>query len=79
MAYDLNDPVGRLRAAEALGPDGYNKAMEDHFRKSSFMTVAGHNLRRVSSRFGTLIAVGNTGRAFSTIPEATAYAEANPA
>jgi hypothetical protein len=80
MTWDLNDPVGRLRAAEALGHEGYKKAMEEHIKKSTIKNVAGHDLRRVrSQRFGPLIMVGKTNTAFRTIEEAVAYAEKNPA
>lgn len=38
-------------------------------------TVNGHAIRPVSTRFGRLFQVGKTGRAFSTQPEAEAFAK----
>lgn len=75
MSYDLDTPEGRLAAAEALGPDGYNRAMRDHQARHAVDVVNGHRLRWVPSRFGRLCMVGATRRAFRTLAEARAFAE----
>lgn len=76
---NLDTPEGRLAAAESLGTDGYNRAMREHHQRQTISTVAGHDLRSVSSRFGRLVMVGKTGVAFHTLPEAEKYANDNPA
>lgn len=74
---NLDTPEGRLAAAEALGPKGYNAAMKAHQDRNTIETINGHAIRAVSSRFGRLFAVGNTGRAFSTADQARAFATDN--
>jgi len=69
----------RRAAAEALGPDGYNKAMADHFAASTVATVNGYSLRWVSSSFGRLCQVVDTVMAFQTVVQAAKYAESLPA
>lgn len=72
--FDLDTPEGRLAAVEALGPEGYNRAMADKLVRDTVLTVNGHPIRTVMSRFGRLYAVGATGRAFGTLGEATTFA-----
>lgn len=74
-----DDPAERLRLAERVGPDGYNKAILAHHRATTVSTVNGHAIRPVNSRFGRLFMVGNTGTAYRTIEEAEAFARKNPA
>lgn len=78
MAHDFETPEGRYRAIEALGPKRYNEEIRAHHKRSVIKTVAGHDLRPVSSRFGRLIMVGSTGTAFQTLEQAEAHALANP-
>lgn len=73
-----DDPTARAALAEMLGPEGYNKAFDEHIRQATVATVGGHAIRPVGSRFGQLFQVGRTGRAFSTLPQAEDYARANP-
>lgn len=76
---DLTTPQGRLAAAEALGPDGYNKAMQAHIDNTTLEVVAGHRIRRIDgTRFGTLYQVGII-KAFATIEQAREFATENPA
>lgn len=69
-----DDPAARLALAESVGPDEYNRRVLEHIKKSTILTVNGHGIRPVSSRFGRLFMVGKTGRAFSTMVEAEDYA-----
>jgi hypothetical protein len=72
--YDLDSPEGRLRAAEALGPDGYNAAMAAKRAASIIETVNGQPIRTVNGgRWGRLFQVGN-GSAFATLEQARAHA-----
>lgn len=69
-----DDPSERAQLIEEIGPDAYNRALQEHKAQSVIETVAGHQLRRVGSAFGPLIAVGDTGRAFKSIEAAREYA-----
>ena len=75
---NLDTPEGRLAAAESLGPDGYNAAMEAHHKASEIATVNGYGIRPVSSRFGRLFMVVGTDAAFSTQAAAEAHAKSLP-
>lgn len=75
---NLDTPEGRFAAAESLGPDGYNKAMEAHHKASEIATVNGYGIRPVASRFGRLFMVVGTDAAFSTLEAATAHAKGLP-
>lgn len=77
--YDLNSPEGRLAAAKALGPDGYNEAMRQHLERNTVATVNGYPIRKVASRFGQLHQIVGTNRAFYTFAEAEKFANAQPA
>jgi hypothetical protein len=76
---DWNDPEARFRLIEQVGPDEYNRLHAEHLRRSTVAIVGGHAIRPVnSSRFGRLFVVGDTGRAFSILPQAETYARKNP-
>ena len=75
MVINWNDPVARLHLAEAIGEKEYNKALTAHIKESTVETVNGHGIRPVSSRFGKLWLVGDTGKAFNTLEKAKGYAE----
>lgn len=76
--FDMSDPAQRAFLADKLGPEGYNKAMDEYLRRQTVVNVNGHDLRMVQTRFGTLYHVGTTPKAFSTLPEAIAYAQETP-
>lgn len=76
---DWNDPAARARLIDRVGPAEYERLQKEHFKASTVDTVGGHSIRPVQSRFGRLFAVGQTGRAFSTMDQARTYAQQNPA
>jgi hypothetical protein len=79
MTIDWNDPTARFRLFEQVGPDRFNKLHAEHLHSSTVATVAGHAIRPVNTeRFGRLFVVGDTGRAFSILPQAETYARKNP-
>jgi acyl dehydratase len=75
---DWDDPEARARLIERIGGEAYNRAFEEHLRASVVEIAGGHGLRWVGSRFGRLVLIGDTGRAFATLAEARSWAEANP-
>jgi hypothetical protein len=75
---DWNDPEARLKLIERIGINAYNQAFAEHVRNSTVLTVAGHDIRIVGTRFGRLFQVGDTGGAFRTIEEAESFAYRNP-
>lgn len=78
---NLDTPEGRYAASQALGPEGYNKAMAEHAKANTVATVNGYSLRWVmSGRFGALCSVVESPDkvAFRTLDEATAYANGLP-
>lgn len=74
----MNTPESRAAFLAAHGPAAYNRVMQRHRTASIVTTVAGHPMRPVSTPFGELMSVGDTGKAFRTMAEAAAYASANP-
>lgn len=72
---DWSDPLARLKLLESIGPDAYNKAMERHFAEETVEVCNGYPLRRVASRFGTLISVDGTGSAYRDLERARAVAQ----
>ena len=78
-SINWDNPEERARFAERIGIEAYNEALANHTKQSTDVTVAGHAIRPVGSRFGKLWQVGNTGCAFSTREQAEAYARTNPA
>jgi hypothetical protein len=72
--FDWDDPVHRARALEVLGPDCYNAALLEHRRRSTVSIINGHAIRAVTSRFGRIFTVGDTGRAFAKLDDARAFA-----
>jgi hypothetical protein len=51
----------------------------DYLHHSTVATVAGHAIPPLNSeRFGRLFIVGDTGRAFSNLAQAEAYARKHP-
>jgi hypothetical protein len=71
---EWSDPAARLALIEKVGPDRYNEMLSDHQKASVIEIVNGHAIRTSASRFGKLFIVGETGRAFSTMNEAVAFA-----
>jgi hypothetical protein len=69
-----NDPTERARLIDRVGPQEYERLFAEHRKASTMKTVNGHAIRPVQSRFGRLFAVGNTGKAFATMPQAEAFA-----
>lgn len=79
MNYDFNRPEQRLAYIDAHGSAAYNAEMQ-RFRSTNTIEICnGHELVRVSTRFGELIQVGSTGRAFRTIEEARTCAQEHTA
>jgi hypothetical protein len=76
MAIDWNDPAARARLIESVGPKEYNRLHEEHRQSSVIETVNGHAIRPIATGFGRLFEVGATGRAFSTLEQARAFAKA---
>lgn len=74
---DWNDPAARARLIEEVGGAEYNRQFEAHLEASTIETVNGHAIRAVSSRFGQLYQVGNTGTAFFSLDEAIRFAGRN--
>ena len=75
---DWNNPAERLALIERVGIDEYRHLLEEHFKRTTEITVNGHAIRRIPSRFGELDAIGTTGRAFLSLPEAVNFAESYP-
>jgi hypothetical protein len=74
-----DDPEERFRLIERVGPCRYNELRAAHMRNSIVAEAGGHAIRPVNSeRFGRLFIVGDTGRAFSKLTSAEAYARENP-
>jgi len=73
-AINWDDPEERSRLVEKIGLKAYNDAFAKHIEQSTVAIVAGHSIRPVETRFGKLWLVGNTGRAFSTLEQAEAWA-----
>ncbi len=73
-----NDPAARLALIERVGPAEYNRQIAKHLGLSAVATVNGHAIRPVSSRFGKLFMVGDTGTAFQTLPQAETFAKQEP-
>lgn len=71
---DWNDPAARAALIEAVGHVEYNRLFKAHRKTSVVATVNGHAIRPVSSRFGTLFQVGDTGTAFASLALAKAHA-----
>jgi hypothetical protein len=62
---DWNDPTARFHLLESVGIEEYNKRINAY--------IDDNPIRPVSSRFGTLYAVGRTGTAFRSRMEAEAF------
>lgn len=58
------------KALKAVGPDAYNEAHRKHLDETIVCTVNGHDIRRVSTRFGTLFLVEGTGIAYDHLHKA---------
>ena len=70
-----NDPEQRLALIERVGSDEYSRLHREEMQRQTIRTVNGYPLRYVSTRFGRLVAVDGTGRAFRKLDEAVAFAE----
>ena len=73
-----NDPADRLALVERIGIEEYNKAFEEYVKQTTVVTVGGHIIRPVGTRFGRLFQVGKTGKAFTKLCDAEKYARENP-
>jgi hypothetical protein len=74
-----DDPEARFRLIERVGVDEYTRLYFEHMRRSTVVTVGGHDIRSINTgRFGWLFVVGDTGRAFSTQAQAETYVRKNP-
>lgn len=62
---DWNDPLARYHLVEAVGIEEYNRRIQAY--------LDANPIRPVSTRFGTLYAVGKTGKAFATRHEAEQF------
>jgi len=74
MEINWNNPAARARLAVRIGSAAYNEAAERHHKSTVIETVNGHEIRTVSSRFGSLFSTGNTGRAFYDLTDARNFA-----
>ena len=54
---NFNDPNERLAFIENNGVEAYNKAVEEHTRKSTVTTVCGHDIILISTKFGKMCQV----------------------
>jgi hypothetical protein len=72
--FDWDDPADRARALEILGPVCYNAALLEHRRRSTVSIINRIAIRAVTSRFGQIFTVGDTGRAFAKLEDARAFA-----
>lgn len=61
------DPLARLRLLDSIGPAAYNAAIERHFVEETVEICNGYRLRRVASRFGALISIDGTGKAYRDV------------
>ena len=78
MMTDFSDPVERLRLIEQIGAQEYTRRMRAWLAFNVLDTVNGYPLRKVRSRFGVLVMVEGTDRAFRTFEEAAAHARSLP-
>jgi hypothetical protein len=79
MPIDWNDPTARFRLIEQIWLHRFNELHTEHLRRSTVATIGGHAIRPVNSeRFGRMFVVGDTGRAFSKLPQAEIYARKRP-
>jgi hypothetical protein len=79
MTIDWIDISAHFRLAEAVGLHRYEELLAEHVRRITVATIAGHAIRVTQSeRFGRLFAVGCTGRAFTKLEQAEAYARKHP-
>lgn len=74
---DWDDPKARLALIENVGHAEYNRLLEQHIKQTVIKTVAGHNIRPISTRFGRLFQTGD-GHAFYKLDKAEDYAKAHP-
>lgn len=73
-----DDPVERLHLIEQVGAATYNRMFEEHRRATTVAVVNGYHIRPVASRFGRLMMVEGTDKAFRTLSEARAFADRQP-
>ena len=75
MTINWDDPAARAALIEAVDGDEYNRRFAEYQKASTVVTINGHDIRTVGSRFGRLFMVGKTGRAFLTLDEAKHHAQ----
>ena len=79
ITINWDDPEQRARLAERIGLKAYNEAFAKHIEESTVAIIAGNSIRPVTTCFGKVWLVGNTGHALCTLEEAVTYARAHPA
>jgi hypothetical protein len=79
VSYDLHTPEGRYAASQALGPEGYSAAMEEHLRANTVATVNGYDIRKTESRWGTVYMIDGTSIGYQSLDKAKAHAARLPA
>ena len=78
LMANLDDPEERSSLVENEGPEAYNKAMSEKFKKSVITNVNGYDLYIVNTQFGRLIHIDGTKKAFRELEQATAFANTLP-
>ena len=74
MAYELDKPEDRLAFIDRFGIPAYNQAMKDKLEKDVVANENGYPIRSISTRFGRLYSVDNTGNAYKSLDDAKRYA-----
>ena len=75
---DWNDPKARYQLAESVGSIEYNRLFEQHVKNDTVAVINGYGVRPIGTRFGVLMQVIGTPRAFTTQIAAEAYAKTLP-
>lgn len=75
MKMNWDDPAHRLALIEIVGIPEYNRLHAEQRERETIGTENGYKLRRVGSRFGSLVQVVGTDSAFATLIEARNYAQ----
>ena len=72
---DWSDPAARAALRERIGPSEYDDAVRTaQLLASTVVVVNGHEIRPERTALGRMLAVGNTGNAYSHIDDARRYA-----
>jgi hypothetical protein len=73
-----DDPTDRAALIERVGPDEYNRLIEEHHESSTVARINGYRIRPVGSRFGTVFVIDGAGFGFATQAKAEAHARTLP-